>query len=82
MVSVTADAPTRVMFLGVSRMLSMGLEPEQAILHNQSAAHHGAEERDAFPADDEYLRQNDPRAAAVASLPAGRTASKPVHDTV
>ena len=32
MVSVTADAPTRVMFLGVSRMLSMGLEPEQAIL--------------------------------------------------
>lgn len=31
MVSVTADAPTRVMFLGVSRMLSMGLEPEQAI---------------------------------------------------
>ena len=28
MVSVTADAPTRVMFLGVSRMLSMGLEPE------------------------------------------------------
>ncbi|MFR8976557.1 MAG: cyclic nucleotide-binding domain-containing protein [Christensenellales bacterium] len=25
MVSVTADAPTRVMFLGVSRMLSMGL---------------------------------------------------------
>lgn len=32
MVSVTADAPTRVMFLGVSRMLSMGLEPEQVIL--------------------------------------------------
>ena len=32
MVSVTADAPTRVMFLGVSRMLSMGLEPEQSIL--------------------------------------------------
>ena len=32
MVSVTADAPTRVMFLDVSRMLSMGLEPEQTML--------------------------------------------------
>ena len=43
----------------------------------------GAEERDAFPADDEYLRQNDPRAAAVVSLPAGHPHGKqPVHDTV
>ena len=32
MVSVTADAPTRVMHIDVNRLLSMGLEPEQTML--------------------------------------------------
>ena len=37
MVSVTADAPTRVMFLGVSRMLSMGLVTLSQRMMNISA---------------------------------------------
>lgn len=62
MVSVTADAPTRVMFLGVSRMLSMGLEPEQAILTTNLLRIMARKNVTLSQRMMNILRQNDPRA--------------------